>query len=96
MFQVRREDERMITRERNRMEGGKHFVIFFVLRRGNTEMFFYMPRGRSLWERREVKCGGGKGLENTGSSFSPAGELPWRTLPVFARGLFKTTRAVLL
>lgn len=27
-------------------------------------MFFYMPRGRSLWERREVKCGGGKGLEN--------------------------------
>lgn len=23
-----------------------------------------MPRGRSLWETREVKCGGGKGLEN--------------------------------
>lgn len=28
-FQVRRKDERMITRERNRTEGGKHFVIIF-------------------------------------------------------------------
>ena len=62
MSQLRKKDERMITRGRNRMEGGSILLFVFCFKMGkHWNIFISLREEASGNEEKEVKCGDGRG-----------------------------------